>query len=234
MYISLGLSHHLAKWLAHSRYSINVCWFFLKTKPLILWALNFTLELFFPLLLLIFLSSPKSQTVPKSMVSFEEKHIDNIVVTICWTFTLCQVLCWFWMHRHTFHYNPWSKGFYRFLSVLTPKGWLRYLTSCSKEMKEAGSEPISDSKVQVFFLLYHSSRPDKTADMNWIPNSFLSSLSLLRLSWLFLFTNSPFPRILRRKVKNNFLKILNNSLITVKSSRLGLQKLVKPKGLTST
>lgn len=121
---------------------MNICWFFEN------WAIfmspQFQIEIIFSVIANESEEFPfhhQSQNIPQSIVSFEYKHTDKIVANIYWMFNLCQLPCW--------HNNLWSGNFYQFLSVLTQKGRLGYSTSFSEEMKEAGSEPISDSKAHV-------------------------------------------------------------------------------------
>lgn len=86
---SLGLSHHLTKWLAHSRYSINI-FRFLKIELLLSWALNFKLKLIFLLLLRrmknFSFSTKESQHTKKTVFPL------NVSILTIWLLTLIECL----------------------------------------------------------------------------------------------------------------------------------------------
>lgn len=149
---------------------------------------------------------------------YECMHTDNMVTNIYWKSLLCWAPCLFWMHCPPFCNNLWSRGFCHL--------WYRRGSSDPPHLGNEWSRiwPHRRLQLSVFpttalFKTWQDTRQELNA------TKFFSLQSVTLHSILFLLINPPSPRILRRKFKNHFFKILDHSLITVQSSSLGLQKL---------
>lgn len=172
---------------------MNICWFFEN------WAIfmnpQFQIEIIFSIIAIGNEEFPfhhQSQNIPKSIVSFEYKHTNKI--------NLCQLLCWFWKHRLTFHNNLWSRNFYQFLSVWHRKGNLDTQHHSVKKWKKQDLNPL---RLQSPCIIYYIILQDMTRHQRHLILFSLSQSVTLNIV-LFLFINSPSPRILRRKLKNNY------------------------------